>query len=140
MYVFYLYKFNVFIYQVRKYSFISRKVFKLITIFFLMLRVKKITGIIGKKVYTDTGDFFGEIEESNLVENKVESWRIRVANLMGNYLGGARGVIIPHQFVRAVGDIMIISRASLPLDESDSREQTVDLSEESEAQKGTSIF
>ena len=105
-----------------------------------MLRVKKITGIIGKKVYTDTGDFFGEIEESNLVENKVESWRIRVANTMGNYLGGARGVIIPHQFVRAVGDIMIISRASLPLDESDSREQTVDLSDEAEAPKGTSIF
>jgi sporulation protein YlmC with PRC-barrel domain len=105
-----------------------------------MLRVKKITGIIGKKVYTDNGDFFGEIEESNLIENKVESWRIRVANSMGNYLGGARGVIIPHQFVRSVGDIMIISRASLPLDDHESREQTLDLSEETETPKGTSIF
>jgi len=95
-----------------------------------MLRVKKITNVIGKRVYTDTGDFFGEIEECNLVENKVESWRIRIAGSMGNFLGGARGVIIPHQFVRAVGDVVIISRANLPLDESEGQ-STVDLSEES---------
>ena len=94
-----------------------------------MLRVKKITNVIGKRVYTDTGDFFGEIEECNLVENKVESWRIRIAGSMGNFLGGARGVIIPHQFVRAVGDVVIISRANLPLDEAG--EQSIDLSEES---------
>ena len=109
----------------------DRKVFKLNTVFFVMLRVKKLTSVIGKKVFTDTGDFFGDIEECNLVENKVESWRIRVASSMGNFLGGARGVIIPHQFVRAVGDVVIISRASLPLDETDrGTEQTMDLSED----------
>ncbi len=96
-----------------------------------MLKIKKITEIIGKKVYTDTGDFFGEIEESNLVENKVDSWRIKIAGSMGHFLGGARGVIIPHQFVKAVGDVIIVSRASLPLDEGDETvEQTVDLSGE----------
>ncbi|MEM0465419.1 MAG: PRC-barrel domain-containing protein [Candidatus Pacearchaeota archaeon] len=99
-----------------------------------MLKIKKITDVIGKKVYTDTGDYFGEIEESNLLENKVESWRIKVASSMSNFLGGARGVIIPHQFVRAVGDIVIISRANLPLDEESDVEDTVDLSaEEKEA-------
>ena len=96
-----------------------------------MLKIKKITDVIGRKVYTDTGDFFGEIEESNLVENKVESWRIRVAGSMANFLGGARGVIIPHQFVKAVGDIIIISRANLPLDEEHTVEETVDLSGDS---------
>ena len=95
-----------------------------------MLKIKKVTETIGKKVYTDTGDYFGEIEEANLIENKVESWRIRIANSMGNFLGGARGVIIPHQFVKAVGDIVVVSRASLPLEEGDETvEQTVDLSE-----------
>lgn len=106
----------------------NRKVFKECTIFFPMLRVKKVTSVIGKKVYTDTGDFFGEIEECNLVENKIDGWRIRIASSMGNFLGGARGVIIPHQFVRAVGDIIIISRANLPLEEMENPEQTVDLS------------
>ena len=93
-----------------------------------MLRVKKITAVIGKKVFTDTGDFFGDVEECNLVENKVESWRIRIASSIGNFLGGARGVIIPHQFVRAIGDVVIISRANLPLDEGQSG-QAMDLSD-----------
>jgi len=96
-----------------------------------MLRVKKVTGVIGKKVYTDTGDFFGEIEECNLIENKIDGWRIRIAGSIGNFLGGARGVIIPHQFVKAVGDVVIVSRANLPLDDVEAgMEQTVDLSDE----------
>lgn len=115
-----------------------RKVFKLNLYFliyknrrFKMLKIKKITEVIGKKVFTDTGDFFGDIEEANLVENKVESWRIRIAGSIGSFLGGARGVIIPHQFVKAVGDVVIISRASLPLDEGEPLvEETVDLSHE----------
>ncbi len=95
-----------------------------------MLKIKKLTDVIGKKVYTDTGDYFGEVEESNLIENKIESWRIKIASSMGNFLGGAKGVIIPHQFVKAVGDIVIVSRASLPLEEGEETvEQTVDLSE-----------
>ena len=75
-------------------------------------------------------NLLGEVEESNLIENKVYSWRIRIAGSMGNFLGGARGVIIPHQFVKAVGDIVVVSRASLPLDEGDETvEETVDLSD-----------
>jgi sporulation protein YlmC with PRC-barrel domain len=98
-----------------------------------MLKIKKVTDVIGRKVYTDTGDYFGEIEEANLIENKVDSWRIRIASSMGSFLGGARGVIIPHQFVRAVGDVVLVSRASLPLEEGEEAvEQTVDLSEDSD--------
>ncbi len=94
-----------------------------------MLKIKKVSETIGRKVYTDTGDYFGEIEEANLIENKIDSWRIRVANSMGNFLGGARGVIIPHQFVKAVGDVVLVSRANLPLEEGDETiEETVDLS------------
>lgn len=96
-----------------------------------MLKIKKITDVIGKKVYTDTGDFFGEVEESNLIENKLDSWRIRIAGSMGSFLGGARGVIIPHQFIKAIGDVVIVSRASLPLEEGEETvEETVDLSED----------
>jgi sporulation protein YlmC with PRC-barrel domain len=98
-----------------------------------MLKIKKVTEVIGRKAYTDTGDYFGEIEEANLIENKIDSWRIRITNSMGNFLGGARGVIIPHQFVKAVGDVIIISRANLPLEEGEeSVEETIDLSNSSE--------
>jgi len=79
-----------------------------------MLKIQKISEILGKRVYTDNGDFFGEVEEVNLFENKIDGWRIRVGSGMNALLGGARGVIIPHQFVKAIGDVMVISKASLP--------------------------
>lgn len=82
-----------------------------------MLKIKKVSEVIGKRVYTDSGDFFGEVEEVNLVDNKIDSWRIRIAGSMGSFLGGARGVVIPHQFVKAIGDVCIVSKANLPLNE-----------------------
>lgn len=69
------------------------------------------------RVYTDQGDFFGEIEEANLHENKVDGWRIRVGGSVLSLIGGARGVIIPHNFVRSIGDIFIINKAALPMQE-----------------------
>ena len=45
-----------------------------------MLKIKKISEVVGKRVYTDSGEFFGEIEEANLLENKVDGWRIRVSS------------------------------------------------------------
>lgn len=78
------------------------------------MRVKKISEVLGTKVYTDSGDFFGVIEEANLHENKIEGWRIKVGGSVTSMIGGARGVIIPHQFVRAISDIFIINRAALP--------------------------
>jgi len=82
-----------------------------------MLKIKKVSEVLGKRVYTDSGEYFGEVEEVNLMENKVDSWRIKVAGGMGSFLGGARGVVIPHQFVKAIGDVCIVSKASLPIQE-----------------------
>ena len=36
------------------------------------MRVKRVTDVIGSKVYTDAGDYFGEVEEANLRENKID--------------------------------------------------------------------
>lgn len=82
------------------------------------MRIKKITEVIGTKVYTDSGDYFGEIEEANLQENKIEGWRIKVGGSVLSLIGGARGVIIPHQFVRAISDVFIINKAALPSSDS----------------------
>jgi len=78
------------------------------------MRIRKITEVMGMKVYTDSGDFFGEIEEANLSENKVDSWRIKVGGNMASMIGGARGVIIPQGFVKAVGDVFIINKSTFP--------------------------
>ena len=91
------------------------------------MRIKKITDVIGTKVYTDSGDFFGEVEEANLQENKVDGWRIRVGGSITSLIGGARGVIIPHQFIRAISDIVIINKSALPSQESEIEEISEDL-------------
>lgn len=87
-----------------------------------MLRIKKISEIIGKHVYTSEGDYFGQVEEVNLVDNKIEGWRIRVGGGIAGVLGGARGVIIPHQFVKAIGDVLLVNKASLP-----SRDESIEV-------------
>lgn len=91
------------------------------------MRIKKITEVIGSKVYTDSGDFFGTVEEANLHENKVDGWRIKVGGSVTSLIGGARGVIIPHQFVRAISDIFIINKSALPSPESEIEEIPEDL-------------
>lgn len=80
-----------------------------------MLRIKKVTEVIGKYVYTSEGDFFGQIEDVNLVDNKVEGWKIKIGSGFMSSLGGARGAIIPHQFVKAIGDVFIVNKSSLPM-------------------------
>ncbi len=91
------------------------------------MRIKKISDVVGKKVYTDSGDFFGEIEEANLQENKVDGWRIKVGGSVLGLLGGARGVIIPHHFVKAISDIFIINKTALPSQDSGVDEVPEDL-------------
>ena len=81
------------------------------------MRIKKISEVVGLRVYTDSGDYFGEVEEANLSENRIDGWRIRVSGSMMSMISGARGVIIPHQFVKAINDIFVISKSALPSQE-----------------------
>ena len=78
------------------------------------MRIKKISEVIGNRTYTDSGDFFGEIEEANLSDNRIDGWKIKVGGNVVSMIGGAKGVIIPHQFVRAVGDVFLINKSALP--------------------------
>jgi len=86
-----------------------------------MLNIKRLSEVIGKRVYTDAGDLFGSVEEVNLVDNKIDGWRIVVAREsgMGSLLGGARGIIVPQQFLKAIGDVVIINRNAVPMKESE---------------------
>ncbi len=81
-----------------------------------MLRTKQVSEAVGLHVFTDNGDLFGEIEEAIISKNKVEAWRVRAVrdSFLSKALAGAKGVIVPHQLVKAIGDIMIVSRAAAP--------------------------
>lgn len=81
-----------------------------------MLRMKKITDTYDMRVFTDGGDYFGDVEEAILTQNKVFGWRVRATknSFLNKILGSAKGVIVPHQLVKAVGDIMIINKSAVP--------------------------
>lgn len=81
-----------------------------------MLNMKKITETYDMKVFTDSGEYFGDIEEIILTHNKIFGWRVRSTknSYLNRILGSAKGVIVPHQLVKSIGDIMIISKAAVP--------------------------
>jgi sporulation protein YlmC with PRC-barrel domain len=81
-----------------------------------MLKMKKISESYDMKVFTDNGEYFGDVEESILTNNKVFGWRVRATknSFLNKVLGSAKGVIVPHQLVKSIGDIMIINKAAVP--------------------------
>ncbi len=81
-----------------------------------MLKMKKITETYDMRVFTDSGDYFGDVEEIILTTSKVFGWRVKATknSFLNKVLGAAKGVIVPHQLVKSIGDIMIISKSAIP--------------------------
>jgi len=81
-----------------------------------MLKMKRISDVYGMKVFTDTGDYFGDVEEAMLTQTKVHGWRVAASrnSFLSKVLGSAKGVVVPHQLVKAIGDVIIISKAAVP--------------------------
>ena len=79
--------------------------------------LRKLSSTYGIEVYTEEGDFLGRVEECVITQNKIHSWRIGSAprSLLKRLLGSsAKGIVVPHQLVKAIGDIMIIAKVSIP--------------------------
>ena len=81
-----------------------------------MLKMKKVSETFDMKVFTDSGEYFGDIEESILTKNKILGWRVKSTknSFLGKVLGSAKGVVVPHQLVKSISDIMIINKAAMP--------------------------
>ena len=80
-----------------------------------MLKMKRVTEMYGKSVYTEEGEYFGEVDELTIEANRLSGWKIRATrgSLLSRTLGGAKGVHVPHQLVKAVGDIVIIAKSTV---------------------------
>lgn len=81
-----------------------------------MLKMKKIAETYDMRVFTDQGDYFGDIEEVIVTNTKIFGWKVRATkhSFLNKVLGSAKGVIVPHQLVKAIGDIMVISKSAVP--------------------------
>lgn len=83
--------------------------------------MKRISETYDMRVFTDAGDYFGDIEECILTNTKIFGWKVRATknSFLNKVLGSAKGVIVPHQLVKSTGDIMIISKTAIPSYKSD---------------------
>ena len=85
-----------------------------------MIRFKRISQTNGMMVFVENGDNFGKVEEALVSMRKVVAWKIRATerSVLDKIFksGGAsgKGVIVPHNMIKAIGDIMIISKAAIP--------------------------
>ena len=78
--------------------------------------MKNVSETVDLRVYTDNGDYFGDVEDAIIIKNKIASWKIKATreSFLSKALAGAKGVIVPHQLVKAIGDIILVSKAAAP--------------------------
>jgi len=72
-------------------------------------------GLIKKKVYTDTGDYIGKVEEILLGKGKIDSLKIRLDKKQKFRV---KGIIIKYKNVKCVGHIVIIDNVLEHLNDS----------------------
>ena len=90
-----------------------------------MLKMKRVTETYEKRVFTDGGDYFGDIEDVIISSNKVFGWKIKATknSFLSRVLGSAKGVIVPHQLVKAIGDVIVISKSAVPTGQAEEGEE-----------------
>ncbi|MFP4116348.1 MAG: PRC-barrel domain-containing protein [Candidatus Aenigmatarchaeota archaeon] len=80
------------------------------------VNVEKLSEMFSKDVFTDRGKYCGQVKNV-----KIDLGRFRIGSMVlkakkGSYmarmLGGKRGVVIPYQFIKAIGDIVIVKHIS----------------------------
>ncbi len=82
----------------------------------MVLKTKNVTKTYEMEVFTDDGVYFGNIEEAVISSNRVYGWRVRATknSYLTKVLGGAKGVVVPHNLVKAFGDVVVVSKNAIP--------------------------
>lgn len=88
----------------------------------MALNLKKLSEVYGIKVYTEDGMYLGDVEDVLITGNKIYGWKIKI-NDPELIKRGAKGVIIQHQLVKAIGQIMIVSKVAYPISREEEEEK-----------------
>ena len=64
-----------------------------------------IFGLIDKKVYTESGNYLGKVNEIILGENRIESLKIEIDK---KHKFSKKGIIVEYKYVRSIKDVVII--------------------------------
>jgi sporulation protein YlmC with PRC-barrel domain len=88
----------------------------------MALNVRKVSETTRSKVYTEDGYFLGEVEDAIISDNKIYGWKIKVLD-PDLSRRGIKGLIVPHQLIKAMGQIWIISKAVYSVKSSTEKEE-----------------
>ena len=80
----------------------------------MVLNLRRLSDVYNLKVYTEDGMYLGEVEDVLISGNRIYGWKIKI-NDPELLKRGAKGLIIQHQLVKAIGQIMIVSRIVYPI-------------------------
>ncbi len=76
------------------------------------INVKDVADMFSKDVFTNKGFYCGKVSdiEVDLSRYKIRALVLEAAkgSILGQMVGGKKGVVIPYPMVQAVGDIVII--------------------------------
>jgi sporulation protein YlmC with PRC-barrel domain len=64
-----------------------------------------VRGLIGKKVYSESGDYIGNIKDITLGENKIDSLKIKLDKKLD---AKSKGIVINWKQIVSCGEILII--------------------------------
>jgi sporulation protein YlmC with PRC-barrel domain len=74
---------------------------------------QEITALVGREVYSNNGVFVGEVEDVRLDLDRETVTGLALGELNGELFAGrverGKGVMIPYRWVRAVGDVVLVS-------------------------------
>jgi sporulation protein YlmC with PRC-barrel domain len=74
---------------------------------------QEITSLVGREVYSKNGVFVGQVEDLRLDMGAETVTGLALSSLNDDLFAGraagARGVIIPYRWVRAVGDVILVN-------------------------------
>ncbi|OFV66063.1 MAG: photosystem reaction center subunit H [Candidatus Syntrophoarchaeum butanivorans] len=75
----------------------------------------ELTSLYGLNVYTDRGVRVGQVNDVTIDVNERKVSGIAVGDVNRNLfdIGGGRGIVIPHRWIIAVGDIVIVRHMSM---------------------------
>lgn len=92
------------------------------------INVRDVADMFSKDVFTNKGFYCGKVSdiEVDLSRYKIRALVLEAAkgSMLGQMVGGKKGVIIPYPMVQAVGDIVIIKHITGNLPEEAPIEET----------------
>ncbi|MHC1565013.1 MAG: PRC-barrel domain-containing protein [Candidatus Syntropharchaeales archaeon] len=79
----------------------------------------ELTNLYGLNVYTDRGVRVGQVNDVTIDVNERKVSGIAIGDVNDDLfdIGGGKGIVIPHRWVVAVGDIVIVRHMSMRVEE-----------------------